>query len=185
MSPYWNEEDPQIILTCQADDGNWQKKNWFPLSEDVWQSAPSTFVHTSSTAALTPAKWMSTSHHFYLIRWYLVDILSRKCHQRKRHAVSIHPLGTVNACRKFTAIFPMLIFLLNKWQICVEGGSPNWRGFIHPLDTVNINLANSCWDIFLWIKVSYRLDICHSDPTSSNFISSFATPSVDIQNLSA
>lgn len=51
------------------------KKNWFPLSEDVWQSAPSTFVHTSITAALTPAKWMSTSHHFI----WLGDILLTFC----------------------------------------------------------------------------------------------------------
>lgn len=37
---------------------------------------------------LTPVKWMSTPWHFNLIRWYLVDILSWKCHWRKCHIVS-------------------------------------------------------------------------------------------------
>lgn len=57
--------------------GSWGKtdrNNWFPLSGDVWQSAPSTFVRTSITAALTPAKWMMTLHLFHLISWFLVDI---------------------------------------------------------------------------------------------------------------
>lgn len=88
--------------------GSWSKtdkNNWFPLSGDVWQSAPSTFVRTSITAALTPAKWITTFHHFYLISWFRVDILSWYSRQGKRHATSVHLLGSKSKSRKYHCHF--------------------------------------------------------------------------------
>lgn len=79
-----------MVVTQHANDGNHNKSNWFSLSQNVWQSDPPAFAPTSIGAALTPAKLVLTSCHFYWIRQYLVDISTWEHQKRKCHLASLH-----------------------------------------------------------------------------------------------
>lgn len=149
--------DPGRILTCQADDGNWQR-NWFPLSRDVWQSAPSTFVRASITAALTPAQWTLSGRLPFIFIW-LGEILLTFCPENGTRENLVQRPDSIGFILWGGWMCPdnisseLVATLCWGWQKRVKGrggGSPKWLGFNHPVATMNINLTSSCWDILQW-----------------------------------
>lgn len=108
-----SQRGPRNALTWQATDGNWQR-NWFLLSLDIWQAVPSHLGihqplqrrHQHSGALDLP------SSNFYLIRWYLLDILPWESHNRISDVIKINGIiffssGGVNA----------LVFIITR-QLC-------------------------------------------------------------------